>query len=96
MGNAFDKDASPYGTYRGRKGTRRQWHGAFKGVADARKLAQVDPYEVLGVDPETPWPEVVASFRDLAKMAHPDHGGDPELFRSVMAAFDLLKKTRKA
>lgn len=69
--------------------------GAFKGVADARKIAQVDPYEVLGVDPETPWPEIVTAFREAAHVTHPDHGGDPDLFRAVMSAFDRLKKTRK-
>lgn len=34
--------------------------------------------------------EVNGRFRDLSKKAHPDHGGDPEEFRRLVEARDLL------
>lgn len=41
-------------------------------------------------DPTTPsW--VASAFRVAAKKLHPDHGGDPDLFRKLIQAKDLLE-----
>lgn len=49
---------------------------------------------LLGVSPDAPVKEIRRAFR--AKMVneqlHPDHGGDPEVARRVVAARDLLIK----
>jgi len=34
--------------------------------------AQRDPYDVLGVDPGTPLPEIRKAWRDLVRETHPD------------------------
>lgn len=50
----------------------------FDAIAFSRLRAQFvpdaerDPYEVLGVAPDTPMPEVRAAWRDLVRETHPD------------------------
>ncbi len=59
-----------------------------------------DPYEVLGVTPDTPKQEIKKQYRKLVKMYHPDlHPGD-ELAAAKMdeinAAYDILQKPHLA
>ena len=51
---------------------------------------QQDLYDILGVSRGAKAAELKAAFRDLAKALHPDHGGDPERFRLVKMAYDVL------
>jgi DnaJ-class molecular chaperone len=46
-----------------------------------RLLELQDPVEL---------PEIVAAYRRLARRHHPDVGGDPEAFRTLTVARDLL------
>ena len=48
------------------------------------------PYEVLGLPMWAPEEHVKAKFRELAMEHHPDHGGDPEQFRRIVAAYEKL------
>ena len=63
-------------------------------LGDPRRLAEVrsvlDPYQVLGVDPEASTEAVRAAYRRLAREHHPDRGGDKELFQQISAAHDAL------
>jgi curved DNA-binding protein len=52
-------------------------------------------YATLGVD-QTATPEQLKSaFRQLAKKHHPDLGGDPEKFKQLNEAYDILNDTEK-
>lgn len=47
--------------------------------------------EVLGVGSDSTPAEVRQAFRDAAKRAHPDGGGDPRAFRQVVDAYHVLQ-----
>jgi curved DNA-binding protein CbpA len=49
-----------------------------------------DLYEILGVGRDASAAQLKTAFRNLAKELHPDHGGDPERFRLVKMAYDVL------
>ena len=49
-----------------------------------------DLYQVLGVPRDADPAAIKAAFRRQAKDAHPDLGGDPELFRRLKLAHDVL------
>lgn len=44
----------------------------------------------LELEPETPLPLVRKAYKQLARRHHPDQGGDPEQFRRVREAYELL------
>lgn len=58
----------------------------------------VDPFSVLGVDPEVSEPDLTAAYRQLAKRWHPDHRrGDAERMAQVNAAYeDAREQLRRA
>lgn len=47
-------------------------------------------YEVLGVPDTADQDTIKAAYRRLAQQHHPDKGGDPEKFRAVQGAYDVL------
>ena len=47
-------------------------------------------YEVLDVSQRATEFEIKAAFRKLALKFHPDKGGDPEKFKALAAAYDVL------
>jgi curved DNA-binding protein CbpA len=49
-----------------------------------------DPYEVLGVARVSTAGAIKAAYRRRVRHAHPDRGGDPEEFITVVRAFGLL------
>jgi len=49
-----------------------------------------DLYSILGVARDAGSDAIRAAYRRLAKDAHPDHGNDPEAFRSLKDAYDVL------
>lgn len=53
-------------------------------------MNQIDPYEVLGVHKNFSWDELVAAYRRLAKLVHPDKGGSEMLFNTVTYCFKTL------
>jgi DnaJ family protein A protein 2 len=74
--------------------------GGFPGFegADEPEPQDVDTnklYEVLGV-PKTATPdEIKKAFRKLAVKHHPDKGGDPEKFKDINAAHEILSNPEK-
>lgn len=59
-------------------------------------MSDVNPYEVLGLNNNFTWDELVQSYRRLAKLVHPDkRGGSKTLFNTVTECFKLLAKEYK-
>ena len=58
--------------------------------ADTQKL-----YNVLGVEKSATPDAIKKAYRKLAVKLHPDKGGDPEKFKEVQKAFDVLGDERK-
>jgi DnaJ domain len=57
-----------------------------------RQNEDVDPHDVLGLEPGASPDEVHRAYRALAKRFHPDRAGDGELMISINAAYDLLRE----
>ena len=54
-----------------------------------------DPYETLGVSRTATAEEIKSAYRKLAKKYHPDLGGDPEKFKEINEAHDILSDPNK-
>ena len=52
-----------------------------------------DPYKLLGVSKDTPFIEVKAAYRELAKKFHPDTGGDSKKILAINAAWETIRDT---
>lgn len=52
-------------------------------------------YEMLGVSNEATEKELKKAYRKLAVKHHPDKGGDPETFKDISAAYDVLSDPEK-
>lgn len=52
-------------------------------------------YEKLGLNKNATDEEIKKAFRDKAKEHHPDKGGDPEKFREISVAYDVLSDKNK-
>lgn len=55
----------------------------------------VDYYDVLGLLPHSAPEQVKAAYRRLAKNAHPDVAGTPELFRVLREAYEVLSDSNR-
>jgi DnaJ-class molecular chaperone len=55
----------------------------------------MDPYGVLGVAKTASDEEIKKAYRKLAIKHHPDKGGDPEDFKRVQGAYDILSDSEK-
>ncbi len=55
-----------------------------------------DPYEILGIRPDTPAEVMEASYKALAKVHHPDKGGDADKFKEIQDAYERITKERTA
>ena len=47
-------------------------------------------YELIGVSKTATTEEIKKAFRKLALKAHPDKGGDPEKFKEISVAYEVL------
>ncbi|MBX3247083.1 MAG: J domain-containing protein [Myxococcales bacterium] len=67
------------------------------GGRPARPPAPPSLWAVLGVEPGASVDEIKRAFRERAPAAHPDRGGDPEVFRQLHEAYEraLAKRQRR-
>lgn len=54
-----------------------------------------DPYQILGIDRNASADDIKSAYRKLAKKYHPDLGGDPEKFKEINEAHDILSSPDK-
>lgn len=54
-----------------------------------------DLYSVLGVSRDAELSDIRTAYKQLAKEHHPDKGGDPEKFKEVSQAHDILSDPQK-
>lgn len=53
-------------------------------------MNDINPYQILGVTPDTPINQVKDIYRQLAQKHHPDKGGNPETFAIIKLAFKMI------
>uniref|UniRef100_A0A0G4I9I1 J domain-containing protein n=1 Tax=Chromera velia CCMP2878 TaxID=1169474 RepID=A0A0G4I9I1_9ALVE len=73
-------------------------NGNGQGNGMGRGRREVDNnkfYEVLGVPKEANETEIKKAFRKLAIKTHPDKGGDPEKFKEITRAYEVLSDPEK-
>lgn len=61
-----------------------------KGPIDNKKY-----YELLGVDKDATFDQIKKAYRKLAIKMHPDKGGDPEKFKEITQAYEVLSDRDK-
>jgi DnaJ homolog subfamily A member 2 len=52
-------------------------------------------YELLGLEKSCTNQQIKKAFRQKAREAHPDKGGDPEVFKQISEAYEVLKDAEK-
>ena len=55
----------------------------------------MNPYEVLGINKDATESEIKKAYHKLAIKNHPDKGGDPEKFKQVAEAYEILTKRKQ-
>lgn len=69
--------------------------GGFPGGPSREASNNTRYYEILGVDKNASESEIKKAHRKLALKLHPDKGGDPEKFKEINEAYDVLKDPKK-
>jgi len=72
--------------------------GGMPGMGGGRQREPADTqqlYDCLGVTKKATQSEIKKAFRKKALKMHPDKGGDPEEFKKIQAAYDVLGDEEK-
>lgn len=59
------------------------------------EMSTLNLYDILGVKSDCDQKEIVKAYKRLVKKAHPDRGGDSELFEFITHAFNILNNAEK-
>jgi len=72
--------------------------GGSSSARAVREEAAGSIWQTLGVAIGATTDEIRAGYRQRALVVHPDHGGDPEAFRALRAAYDeaLARRSKAA
>ena len=63
-------------------------------TASARRENILDAYDTLGAGPDDPVELIKDVYKRKSMYYHPDKGGDPEKFKRLTAAYELIMKSR--
>ena len=55
-------------------------------------IVMQDPYKILGMQRGSTIDEVKTAYKKLARLHHPDKGGDAEMFQTINTAYSLILK----
>jgi len=69
--------------------------GEMPGMRQPKKSDNTKFYKLLGVPPTATEDELKKAHRKLALKLHPDKGGDPEAFKEINMAYDVLRDPEK-
>jgi hypothetical protein len=87
-------DPSPYGTYTGERGNPSQWRSEFYQRFTKEEVVEIldkdSPYGILGLKENASREEIQAAFRTSMLKNHPDVGGDTEVAKKIIAAYQHL------
>jgi hypothetical protein len=53
----------------------------------------MDPYQLLGVHPQSPREEIEQAFQRAAHVNHPNNGGDPQRFAAIVEAYKRITES---
>ena len=59
------------------------------------KSEMADPYSMLGLDNSASAEDIKKAYRKLVLKNHPDKGGNPEVFKKIQGAYDILSDPEK-
>jgi len=67
-------------------------HGIVRGFAlvAIRRFTDINYYALLGVASDASRTTIRAAYRVKVRDAHPDHGGEPEVFAQIAEAWEVL------
>lgn len=68
-------------------------HGARGGQKE--EIDNTKYYELIGVEKSATTDEIKKAFRKKALKEHPDKGGDPEKFKDITVAYEVLGDPEK-
>jgi len=94
--NAWDNNASPYGTYEGVAGNSEMWKNAFDTVYPRAKAlgilkeTNLEAHVILGIAMDASEDEIKKAYRKLAIIHHPDKGGKQTDFERITAAYSIM------
>lgn len=69
--------------------------GAGGGRSPPKEVDNKKFYDLLKVDKKATQDEIKKSFRKIALKEHPDKGGDPEKFKEITVAYEVLMDPKK-
>ncbi|CAI5728230.1 unnamed protein product [Hyaloperonospora brassicae] len=69
--------------------------GSGGGGAPSKPVDNSKFYDALGVPKTATTAEIKKAYRKLALKNHPDKGGDPELFKTITVAYEVLSDQEK-
>lgn len=69
--------------------------GGMPGRGGGEPPNTTELYEILGVDKKASSSQIKKAYFGLARVEHPDKGGDAEKFKKIQAAYEVLKDDEK-
>jgi len=95
----WDDDGSKYGTYEGPRGNASEWASAFSDAWNNSECVEIiegtSPHQILGIERNATLTEIKTAYRNLARIHHPDKGGDAAQFHIITNAYKKLKSHRE-